>query len=206
VSIRERIFAAVYDPLSAKAEKKFGAEVKRKLLANSRGRVLEIGVGTGLSLPHYPPDVELVGVEPSAPMRRRARRRAEQLGREITLVEASAEQLPFEDGSFDTVATLAVLCSVRDPAQALGEIRRVLRPGGRLVFLEHVRADDPRLARRQDRWERPWGWVAGGCHPNRRTLETIRSAGFEVVELERLERPEIPRLVRPHIQGWAKPA
>jgi ubiquinone/menaquinone biosynthesis C-methylase UbiE len=204
VSVRERLFAALYDPLSAKPERTFGAEVKRKLLANAGGRVLEIGVGTGLSLPHYPPGVELVAVEPSEPMLRRARRRAAELGRNVTFVEAPAEELPFEDGSFDTVVSLAVLCSVDDQASVLSEIRRVLRPGGRFIFLEHVRSDDPQLARRQDRWERPWGWIAGGCHPNRRTLESIEAAGFDIVEFDREERPDIPRLVRPHVKGWGQ--
>jgi ubiquinone/menaquinone biosynthesis C-methylase UbiE len=203
VSLRERVFAAIYDPLSARTEKKFGAELKRDLLANARGRVLEIGVGTGLSLAHYPPDVEIVGVDPSEPMLRRARRRAGQLGRDVTLIEASAEQLPFEDGSFDTVVSLAVLCTVDDPAHALGELRRVLRSDGRLVFLEHVRSGDPRLARRQDRFERPWGWIAGGCHPNRRTLEEIESAGFFVIDVEHEELPDIPKLVRPNVKGVA---
>jgi ubiquinone/menaquinone biosynthesis C-methylase UbiE len=204
MSLRERIFAAVYDPLSARAEEKFGAELKRKLLANARGRVLEIGVGTGLSLAHYPPDVELVGVDPSEPMLRRARRRAAELRREVTLVEAPAEALPFEDESFDTVVSLAVLCTVDDPSRVLQEIRRVLRPGGRFVFLEHVRSSDPKLAQWQDRLERPWGWIAGGCHPNRRTLEAIEGAGFEVVELEHEDLPDIPRLVRPNVMGVAR--
>ncbi|MFL5980334.1 MAG: class I SAM-dependent methyltransferase [Gaiellaceae bacterium] len=204
MSIGERFFAAVYDPLSARHEEKFGADLKRKLLANARGRVLEIGVGTGLSFPHYPAEIdELVGVEPSEPMLRRARRRAAELGRHVTLVEAPAEALPFEDGSFDTVVTLAVLCSVDDPPRALAEIRRVLRPGGRFVFLEHVRSDDAKVARWQDRLERPWGWIAGGCHPNRRTLETIEAAGFDVADAEHEDLPGIPRLVRPNVMGFA---
>jgi ubiquinone/menaquinone biosynthesis C-methylase UbiE len=203
MSLRERIFAAVYDPLSARTEEKFGAELKRKLLTSARGRVLEIGVGTGLSFAHYPPVDELVGVDPSEPMLKRARKRAAELGREVTLIEAPAEALPFEDGSFDTVVTLAVLCSVDDPSRALAEIRRVLRPDGRFIFLEHVRAEDPKLARWQDRIERPWGWIAGGCHPNRRTLEAIEGAGFQVVELERDDLPDIPRLVRPNVMGVA---
>ena len=204
MSIRERLFAAVYDPLSAGAEAKFGADAKRKLLANVRGRVLEIGVGTGLSFPHYPPEIEeLVGVEPSRPMLRRARRRANELARAVTLVDATAEALPFADDSYDTVVTLAVLCSVDDQSRALAELRRVLRPGGRLVFIEHVRAEDPDLARRQDRLERPWGWVTCGCHPNRDTLAAIRAAEFELVRVEREERPEIPRVVRPHVKGVA---
>ena len=202
--MRERVFATVYDPLSARTEKKFGAELKRKLLANARGRVLEIGVGTGLSLPHYPQVDELVGVDPSEPMLRRARRRAAELARDVRLVEAPAEALPFEDERFDTVVSLAVLCTVDDPARVLREIRRVLRPGGRFVFLEHVRSSDPKLAKLQDRLERPWGWIAGGCHPNRRTLEAIEGAGFEVVELEREDLPGIPRLVRPNVMGVAR--
>jgi SAM-dependent methyltransferase len=140
VSLCERLFAAVYDPLSARSERKFGADLKRQLLANAHGRVLEIGVGTGLSFLHYPPDVELAGVEPSPHMLKRARRRAAELGRKVELVEAPAEQLPFADDSFDTVVSLTVLCTVRDAQRTLGEIRRVLRPGGRFVFLEHVRS------------------------------------------------------------------
>jgi ubiquinone/menaquinone biosynthesis C-methylase UbiE len=206
VPIRERVFAALYDPFSKTAERKFGAEAKRKLLANARGRVLEIGVGTGLSFPNYPADVRLVGIDPSKPMLRRAEQRAAELGREVTLVHAPAEALPFEDGSFDTAVSLVVLCSVDDPARALDELRRVVRPGGRLLFIEHVRSDDPSLARRQDRYARPWGWFTCGCHPNRDTLGTIEDAGFEVVEIEHEERPEIPRLVRPHIKGWARTA
>jgi ubiquinone/menaquinone biosynthesis C-methylase UbiE len=205
VSLGERLFAALYDPMSARAEAKFGAELKRNLLENARGRVLEIGVGTGLSFGHYAPDVELVGVDPSEPMLRRARQRAAELGREVTLLEAPAEGLPFEDDSFDTVVSFAVLCTVDDPERALDEIGRVLRPDGHFVFFEHVRAEEPQLARWQDRLDRPWGWVAGGCHPNRRTLEAIEGAGFEVLQLERKDLPDIPRLVRPNVMGFATP-
>ena len=204
MSVRERLFAAAYDPLSARHEEKHGAELKRKLLTKARGRVLEIGVGTGLSFPHYPPGVdELVGVEPSEPMLRRARKRAAELGRDVTLIEAPAEALPFEDASFDVVVTLAVLCSVRDPSRALAEIHRVLRPDGSFIFLEHVRSGDPKLARWQDRLERPWGWIAGGCHPNRRTLEEIEAAGFDVADVEHEDLPGIPQLVRLNIMGTA---
>jgi ubiquinone/menaquinone biosynthesis C-methylase UbiE len=205
VSLRDRIFAAVYDPLSVRAEKAFGAELKGALLADASGRTLEIGVGTGLSLAHYPAGVELTGSDPSEPMLRRARRRAADVGREIVLVEAPAETLPFEDDSFDTVVSLAVLCTVDDQQRALGEIHRVLRPDGRFLFLEHVRSPDPRRARTQDRWERPWGWISGGCHPNRRTLGAIEAAGFVVTDLEEREISHVPRLVRPHITGCAVP-
>jgi ubiquinone/menaquinone biosynthesis C-methylase UbiE len=201
--IRERLFAAIYDPLSKGWEEKHGAQLKRKLLAAARGRVLEIGVGTGLSFPHYPQVDELVGVEPSEAMLRRARRRADELGRPVTLLQASAEQLPFDAETFDTAVSLAVLCTVRDPRQAVAELRRVLRPDGRLLFLEHVRSHEHRTARWQDRLERPWGFVAGGCHPNRPTLATIEAAGFEVDDLEQGEMPGQVLLVRPYVLGVA---
>jgi ubiquinone/menaquinone biosynthesis C-methylase UbiE len=205
VPVRERIFAALYDPLGKHWEKTHGAELRRKLLAEVGGRVLEVGVGTGQSFAHYPPVDELVGVEPSEPMLRRARVRADEAGRTVTFAEAPAEQLPFEDESFDTVVTMAVLCTVDDPGQSLREIRRVLGPGGRFRFLEHVRAPSPKLAHWQDRLERPWGFVAGGCHPNRRTLETIEAAGFEVVDLEQGDLPGQVPLVRPYVLGTATP-
>jgi SAM-dependent methyltransferase len=201
VSIRERIFAALYDPLGARWEERHGAALRRKLLADARGRVLEVGIGTGLSLPHYPADVEeIVGVDPSVPMLGRARERA---GANVTLVQAPAEELPFEDDSFDTVVTIAVLCTVDDPSRSLREIRRVLRPDGRFLFTEHVRSHDEKRARWQDRLERPWGFIAGGCHPNRRTLASIETAGFQLEELEEGELPGLPRLVRPFVRGSA---
>jgi ubiquinone/menaquinone biosynthesis C-methylase UbiE len=136
-------------------------------------------------------------------MLRRAKRRAADAGREVTFVEAAAEQLPFEDDSFDTVVSMAVLCTVDDPPQALREIRRVLRPGGQLLFLEHVRADEPRHSRRQDRLEGIWGVVAGGCHPNRRTLETIQEAGLDLADVQHGELPGVPKLIRPYVTGHA---
>jgi ubiquinone/menaquinone biosynthesis C-methylase UbiE len=203
VSVGERVFAALYDPLGARWEKKHGEALRRDLLADVRGRVLEIGVGTGLSFPHYPDVDEIVGVEPSEPMLRRARQRAAETGREIQLVRAPAEELPFPDESFDTVVAMTVLCTVDDVDRALAEIHRVLRPDGRFVFVEHVRAEDPKLARWQDRLERPWQWFAGGCHPNRRTLQAIDSAGFEVTGVEEGELEGVPRLVRTSIKGAA---
>ena len=123
VALQDRIFATFYDPLTAGWEKRYGAKLRRTLLANAGGRVLEIGVGTGLSLPHYPPVDELVAADPSEPMLRRARRRAAEAGRDVTFVEAPAEHLPFEDDSFDTVVSMLVLCTVADQRRALQEIR-----------------------------------------------------------------------------------
>ncbi len=203
MSLRDRIFAAGYDPLSARWERRHGAELRRRLLADVRGRVLEIGVGTGLSLPHYPPVDELVAADPSEPMLRRARRRAAEAGRDVRFVEAPAEQLPFEDDSFDTVVSIVVLCTVSDQPRALQEIRRVLRPNGQLLFSEHVRSEDPKRARWQDRLVPVWGVVANGCHPNRRTLDAIGDAGFDVSDVERGELPGVPALVRPYVSGRA---
>ncbi|MGH3032369.1 MAG: class I SAM-dependent methyltransferase [Gaiellaceae bacterium] len=121
----------------------------------------------------------------------------------VDVVEASAEQLPFENESFDTVVATLVLGSVEDPARALGEIARVLNPGGRFLYLEHVRSESPRLARWQDRLERPWGWFGGGCHPNRPTAETLDASKLEVERLERGQTPKAPPLVRPVIRGVA---
>jgi SAM-dependent methyltransferase len=203
MSLRDRIFAAGYDPLSAPWEKRHGAKLRKELLEPARGRVLEIGVGTGLNLPHYPPVDELVAADPSEPMLRRARRRAAETGRDVTFVEAPAEQLPFEDDSFDTVVSMLVLCTVEDPQRALQEVRRVLRPNGQFLFSEHVRSDDPKLARWQDRLEPIWEVVANGCHPNRNTLSAIRAGGFDVGGVDQGELPGIPKLVRSYVSGGA---
>jgi ubiquinone/menaquinone biosynthesis C-methylase UbiE len=203
VSLRDRIFAAGYDPLSARWEKRHGAKLRKKLLEHAQGHVLEIGVGTGLNLPHYPPVDELVVADPSEPMLRRARRRAAESGRDVTFVEAPAEQLPFEDDSFDSVVSMLVLCTVENQQRALHEVRRVLRPNGQFLFSEHVRSDDPKLARWQDRLEPIWGVVANGCHPNRNTLDGIRAAGFDVSGVEQGELPGFPKLVRSYISGSA---
>lgn len=200
--LRDRLAPLSCEFFGKRVEKEFGAR-RRAVLADARGRVLEIGAGTGFNLEHYPAEVgEIVITEPAAGMMRRAQRRADELGRPVTAVLASAERLPFEDRSFDTVVSTLVLCSVEHQDRALAEIRRVLKPGGRLLFIEHVRSDEPRLARWQDRLERPWG-VAMGCSPNRATLERIEAAGFDVEELEHGKLPKSPPIVRPLISGRA---
>jgi SAM-dependent methyltransferase len=200
---RDRIGPAIYELVGRMAEKEFAAH-RRAVVGQARGRVLEIGAGTGFNFAHYPPEVnEIVAVEPSRGMLKRAEHRAAELRRSVQIVEAAAESLPFEDASFDTVVSTLVLCTVEDQVRALAEIRRLLKPGGRLLFIEHVRSDDPRRARWQDSLERPWGVIAMGCHPNRATLEQIEAAGFEVEELEHGELPKAPPLVRPMISGRA---
>jgi ubiquinone/menaquinone biosynthesis C-methylase UbiE len=207
VSISGRIFAAAYDRMSAGTEKAGLADHRRKLLAGARGRVLEIGAGTGANLGFYGDGVEsLTVVEPDAPMAERLERKAEQLGRPVELVKAPAEALPFADDSFDVVVSTLVLCTVGDQAKALAELRRVLKPGGRLLFIEHVRAEDAGLARWQDRLNGINRVVARGCNCNRSTVDAIRGAGFAIVELEHDRLQKVPAFVSPLVVGSAEAA
>jgi ubiquinone/menaquinone biosynthesis C-methylase UbiE len=203
MSLRSRFFALTYDLSIAKVEKAGLRALRESLLADVAGRVLEVGGGTGANLPYYGPTVEsLVVTEPEQPMLRRLERRAGAQTRPVTVLRAPAEDLPFEDDSFDAAVSTLVLCGVSDQPRALRELRRVLRPGGRLIFIEHVRADEPRLARLQDRMNGLNRFMVG-CECNRATLDTIRAAGFEVETLERATLHKAPRFVRPLIVGVA---
>jgi ubiquinone/menaquinone biosynthesis C-methylase UbiE len=201
------IFAAVYDRALAGIERAGLADLRAELLSEARGRTLEIGAGTGHNLPHYPESVtELVLTEPDPHMAKRLRAHIEEQPPRAPaeVIEASAEDLPFDDDGFETVVATLVFCTVEDPARALAEVRRVLQPGGALLFLEHVRSQRAGLGRWQDRIERPWGWVAGGCHPNRATDEALAAAGFWI---ERLDRGAIKGglpPMRPRIVGVAR--
>jgi ubiquinone/menaquinone biosynthesis C-methylase UbiE len=204
VSLYGRLFARFYDRAFARSEAAGLAARRAALLAAARGRVLELGAGTGLNLAHYPADVErLVLTEPEEPMLRRLRERAAALDLPATVVAAPAERLPFADGSFDTVVCTLTLCTVGDVAAALREVRRVLVDGGQLLFLEHVRSADPRLARRQDLVLPLWKRCGHGCHCNRRTLAAIEAAPLDVQELEHGRIPRAPRVVEPLIAGIA---
>ena len=177
---------------------------RRALLAGATGDVIEIGGGTGANLQMYDGALRSLTVtEPEEPMVVRLQRKIDEQRPGTKLVRASAEELPFEDDSFDTAVSTLVLCTVADQPRALSELRRVLRPGGRLLFIEHVRADDERLARWQDRLQPMQGWLACGCHCNRPTLDGIRSAGFEVTRLEHDTIAHAPPIVRPLIVGVA---
>ena len=199
------VFAALYDRMVAGTERAGLADRRAELVAGARGATLELGAGTGLNLRHYPAAVtDLVLAEPDRHMARRLRARLAEAGRQAEVVETPAEQLPFEDGRFDTAVVTLVLCTVRDPARALEEIARVLKPGGRLLFLEHVRAPEGRrLTDWQDRLERPWGWVAGGCHPNRDTIAALEASPLSVESVDRGEMPKAPPIVRPLVAGVA---
>ena len=204
MSIYGRLFASVYDRALAATEEAGLAERRRGLLAGARRRVLELGAGTGLNLTHYPEDLEqLVLTEPEEPMLARLRARAAALRPDATVVAASAERLPFPGESFDTVVATLTFCTVGDIAAALDEVRRVVAPRGRLLFLEHVRSEDGRVALRQDLLRPVWQHVGHGCHPNRPTVAAIEAAAFEVRELEHGKVPKAPRFLAPLVVGVA---
>jgi ubiquinone/menaquinone biosynthesis C-methylase UbiE len=202
VSEGHPVFAALYDRFNGAMERTWMGERRARLLADARGAVLEIGGGIGANLPHYR-NVERVTVsEPDPFMRRRLSPKLESALVPVEVSEVEAEALTFPDGSFDTVVSTLVLCTVRDQGSALAEIRRVLRPGGRLLFIEHVRAEGS-AARWQDRIEPVWGCIFGGCHPNRDTLAAIDTEGFEVESLEGFYPPVPLSSLTPHVQGSA---
>jgi ubiquinone/menaquinone biosynthesis C-methylase UbiE len=205
MSFYGRLFAAGYDVFMKTAEKTTFGEHRRSLLGGVRGRVVEIGGGTGANLPYYGSGVEeLVITEPEEPM---ARRLEGKLGEHpdlpVRVVRAPAEALPVEDAGFDYAVSTLVLCTVDDPARALAEIRRVLKPGGQLIFLEHVRSDDPKLAKWQDRLHGLQYRFGHGCNCNRPTLSYVKDAGFEVPQLEHDEVKKAPPILRPLIVGVA---
>ena len=203
-----RAFSAVYDRGFKATEEAGLREMRRELLAKVRGRVLELGAGTGLNLEHYPAGIEsLTLVEPDPHMTKQLREKLVRSGKssEISVVEAPGERLPFPDESFDTVVVTLVFCTVPDQAATLTQVKRVLAPGGQLLFLEHVRAEEAGLAKWQDRLERPWRFLGDGCHCNRDTGSAIRDTGFEIDRLERRELPKGPAIVKPLITGSARP-
>jgi ubiquinone/menaquinone biosynthesis C-methylase UbiE len=205
--IADRLFARLYDRLFAACEREGLSDMRRRHLAPATGDVLEIGAGTGLNLQHYPAAVtRLVLTEPEPAMADQLREKVGGDRREIEVHVAPGERLPFEDDSFDTVVGTLVLCTVPDTGTVLAEAARVLRPGGRYLFMEHVRAEDGTgTARWQDRLERPWMFVAGGCHPNRRTPGALEDSALTVLELQQGEMPKpAGPLVRPLIFGVAE--
>jgi ubiquinone/menaquinone biosynthesis C-methylase UbiE len=166
--------------------------------------VLEIGAGTGANLPLYRANVESLTVtEPDASMAKRLERRAREQPRPLDVVRAPAEKLPFEDGHFDVAVSTLVLCTVDDVARALAELRRVLKPGGELLFIEHVRSEEPGLARWQDRLNGVNRVMGHGCNCNRSTLDAIHVAGFTITELAHNELPKALPILRPLAVGAA---
>jgi len=216
-----RAFAHFYDrALKATEENGLGA-MRAELLVGARGRVIEVGAGTGVNVDLYGSGIEdLTLVEPDPHMAAQLRKRLEAgegahggATAEVSadgrpqppkhLVEAPAESLPFADDTFDTAVATLVLCTIPDPAAAIAELARVLRPGGRLLFIEHVRSDDPDRARWQDRLEKPWRFMADGCYCNRDTESTLRASAFAVETVDHGKLPKAMPIVRPLIRGTA---
>lgn len=201
-----RFFARAYDRMLAAAERGELGERRAEIVGDAAGDVLEIGAGTGLNLPHYGDGVRsLTLTEPFGPMAAQLRdklaTRPDRAGAEV--IEAPAEALPFADGSFDSVVATLVLCTVTDQAASLAEIERVLRPGGRLHFLEHVRASTSGLARAQDLLHGPWFAAGHGCHCNRDTATAIERSGLAIEQLVRGELSAMSPIVKPSIRGSA---
>jgi len=205
VSIRRRFFAATYDRQMRKVETAGLTDMRRRLLAQAEGMVLEIGAGTGANLAHYGPTVaSLTITEPDPAMFTRLEGRVRAQAPETMVLRAPAEDLPFDDDAFDVVVSTLVLCGVDDQPRAVREIGRVLRPEGRFLFLEHVRAADPGLAKKQDRLN----WLNRAvvcCDCNRPTLDTLGKGGFKITHLEQTSLPKVFSFIRPAVIGTAAP-
>lgn len=201
---RHPIVAAIYDRITESDERRFLGRLRAETVGLATGAVIEVGAGTGRNFPYYRPEGvrELKAVEPDPHMRRRASPRAAALNFPIELVEGTAENLPFPSGYADSIVATLVLCSVDEPERAVVEFRRVLKADGRLLFIEHVRSNQPWRARMQD-WVTPfWRSVAGNCHPNRSTLTALRNAGFDVQEKQRISAGLFP-WIPPFVAGVA---
>ncbi len=180
------------------------AKLRQEVVPAARGRVLEVGMGSGLNLPFYQPEAEnIVGLDPSPELLKMAGRRIADAPSPVSLVDGSAEDIPFADASFDTVLTTWTLCSIPDGAKALSEMRRVLKPSGALIFIEHGRSPDARVEAWQDRLTPLWRRCAGGCHMNRDIEAMIGDAGFAITKLRTGYMMKGPRPLTYHYEGTA---
>jgi len=203
-----RLLASIYDRFMKKTEEASLQEWRADLLSHAKGDVLEVGVGTGINLPFYanrPKISSLTLAEPDPHMRKRAEARAKLLDRsDVKIIDAPVENLPFAEASFDTVVATLLLCSVKDPSAALASIRRLLRPGGRFLFLEHVAAEEnPGRLLWQERIEPFWKIIGDNCHLTRRTLLSIKSAGFSVETATNASMRKALPFLRPTVRGIA---
>ncbi|MFE9650374.1 class I SAM-dependent methyltransferase [Streptomyces sp. NPDC006365] len=179
--VKHPFFARIYPRINAFAEAHGGLDHRRELLADAEGHVVEVGAGTGANFAHYPAKVEeVIAVEPEPRLRKLAMGAAAESPTSVDVREGRAEALPVPDGSADGVVASLVLCSITDVPAALAEAARVLRPGGRLYFYEHIRSTDPRFARKQRRINLVWPLLTGGCNLDRDTERAIENAGFAI--------------------------
>lgn len=210
MTLGAELLAALYDPFMRATEEACLSGWRAELLGGVGGSVLEIGAGTGANLAHYPSAVErLVLTEPEPAMRGRLAQKAREVRPAAVseVVDATGERLPFDDGTFDVVVSTLVLCSARDPGEVVREMRRVLRPGGQVVFLEHVAAEDPGRGGRaawQRRLEPIWKRLAGGCHLTRRTEATLVAGGLSIESITRESMRRALPWIRPTIRGVAR--
>ena len=197
-----KIFAAIYNPVLASGEVSGMRKLRKSLLAEASGSVLEIGAGTGLNLRYYPDTVtDLTVTEPDEAMFRKLSKAAKKAGRSPKVVQAPAEKLPFPDDSFDVAVSTMVLCTVGDVTATLSEIRRVVRPGGKLILVEHVKSDGPRLGKAQEKLHGPWKAFACGCNCNLDTVGLLAAAGFDPSSMRADKWRLMPPLVRPLMVG-----
>jgi len=205
--VHHPLFARFYSWLSPRMERVGFGEKRDQMLAGLAGRVIEVGAGNGMNFAHYPPQVtHVLAVEPEAHLRRIAEGTVDRASVPIEVVDGVADRLPADDASFDAAVASLVLCTVPDPDGALAEIRRVLRPGRELRFLEHVRADTPGLARVQRAMDATvWPTLGAGCHTGRDTRAAIERAGFTIASIDRFPLPatRVPSPTSPHILGVA---
>lgn len=205
-SVRHPIFARFFDRLSRLMEREVGQH-RQELLAGLTGQVVEIGAGNGMNFQHYPRTVEeVVALEPEAYLRTKAEQAARNAPVRVSIRDGVADPLPLESDSVDAAVASLVLCTVPDPGRALGELRRVLKPGGELRFLEHVRSDRPGKARIQERLDRSgiWPRVGGGCHCARDTVAAIEAAGFHIERVQSLDFGPSWIVTNPHVLGLAR--
>ena len=204
---RHPIFARFFDRFSQAMEKEVGP-YRDEMLAGLSGRVLEVGAGNGMNFARYPATVdEVVALEPEPYLREKAEAAARSASVRVTVRDGVAHPLPLEDDSFDVAVASLVLCSVPDPDYAITELRRVLRPGGELRFLEHVRSSRPRKARVQRVLDGAgvWPWLIGGCHTARDTLAALEHAGFTLERVRRVDVGPAANPANPHVVGVAVP-
>ncbi len=204
-SIRSALIAASYNLIMNGTERRCLGNWRRELLANARGNVLEIGAGTGLNIPYYAPEVtQLTLSEPDPHMRKRLSSTTPEKRRNIQIQAWPAERIAMPDNAYDTIVSTLVLCSVACQANSLKEIKRLLKPGGQFLFMEHVLSDNPRVIRWQKRLEPTWALCAGDCRLTRDTQTAIESASFHLETLTEAPMLGTPAFVSRTIRGIAR--